>query len=142
MRVTADKGTLLIVGDPELQDRYIAELMKLEHLSLTERNPIVKILFVLRYPVQHAILWPDHTRENRAIDKGIICRLHFYGFPDKDLIACFSSYEDSLKASQEEALLRARQKGDDNTAEIIARHIRGEFAPTKRALIIYKRWEL
>ena len=141
MPVTVEIGTPLIVGDPELDELYLADYMKRESHTFTERNPIVIIRFVLRYPVQHAILWTDIPHENRAIDEGVICRLPFVRFASTDDVSRFSSYADSLKQAQDERLNRARQEGDESTAEIILRHMRGEYK-RQRQLISYKRWEL
>lgn len=141
MLATAERGTPLIVGDADLQDRYIADLMKVERVPLTERNPIVKVRFVLCYPIQHAIIWTDIPHENAPVDDGIICRLQFFGFPDADQLARFATYAESLKAAQEEALQRAAQSGDRITEEIILRHMRGEYSK-RRFLTTYKRWEI
>lgn len=142
MPATAELGDLLIVGDPELDDRYIAVLMKLEeHVSLEERSPVVQVLFVLRYPMQRAILWTDKPYENPAVGEGVICRLSFFRAATVEEVRRFGSYAESLKAAQEEKLLQARREGDESTAEIILRHMRGEYA-RKRVLLTYKRWEI
>ena len=109
----------VIVGDSELEDRYIADLESSEIFE--NRNPIVKVRFVLRYPIQHAIIWTDVPRENSPIQEGVICRLNFYGVATPEEVNRFRTYADSLKAAQEDALQRARQAGDDRTAEIILR---------------------
>lgn len=142
MPATAKLGDPLIVGDPELGDRYIAVLMKLEeHVSLEERSPVVQVLFVLRYPMQRAILWTDEPYENPAVGEGVICRLSFFRTATAEEVRRFGSYAESLKAAQEEKLLQARREGDESTAEIILRHMRGEYA-RKRILLTYKRWEI
>lgn len=141
MPVTAEIGTALIVGDEELEDRYIADLMALEGVSFAERNPIVKVRFVLRYPMQHAICWNDVACENRAVDNGVICRLRFYGIASAEQLDRFGSYEESLAAALEERLLQARRDGDSMTEEIILRHIGGEYRRS-RILTTYKEYEI
>lgn len=141
MPATANLGDPLIVGDPELDDRYIAELMLLEeHANIEERNPVVKVLFVLRYPMQHAILWTDKPYENPAVGEGVICRLSFFRAATDDEVRRFGSYAESLRAAQEARLLQARREGDESTEQIILRHMRGEYA-RKRAILTFKRWE-
>lgn len=138
---TAEIGTPLIVGDPELDDRYIADLMKTEHYDLTEISPVVLVRFVLRYPIQHAILWKDNIHENAPVEEGRICRLQFFGFAVDAELTRFKTYAESLKAAQEEALRRAIQVNDPETEAILRRHMRGEYG-RPRVLISYKRWEI
>lgn len=136
-----DVGSALIVGDKDLEDLYVADLMKVESFSMQVRNPVVKIRFVLRYPIQHAILWTDIPLENKAIDEGVICRLNFIRIASPADTARFGSYAESLKAAQSERLIQARRNSDDKTAEIILRHMRGEYQ-RQRVLITYKEWEI
>lgn len=71
MHATAETITL-IVGDDDLQDRYIADLVKVDHCFRDkEANPIVKIRFILRYPIQHAIIWPDVPKDNAPVGEGV-----------------------------------------------------------------------
>lgn len=137
MPATVERGTPLIVGDEELDDRYIADLITNESVPMTQRNPIVKVRFVLRYPIQHAILWPDVPCENRAVDNGLVCRLHFFAVATAEDMQRFTSYADSLKAAQEERLRQALRDGDHNTAEIIQRHLNGEYHRA-RVLRVYR----
>ena len=141
MPATVKVGTPLIVGDRELEEQYVGDLVKAQDKDLFALNPIVQVRFVLRYPIQHAIIWTDVPRENSPIQEGVICRLNFYGVATPEEVNRFRTYADSLKAAQEDALQRARQAGDDRTAEIILRHMRGEMKNT-RVLIALKRWEI
>lgn len=140
MPATVKVGTPLIVGDNDLEEEYVADLMKEEKNNPTI-NPIVKLRFVLRYPIQHAVIWKDVPNENRAIDEGIICRLRFFRIASAEEVSRFSSYAESLKAAQEDALQKAMQNGDTSTAEIILRHLRGEYQ-RQRVLITFRRWEI
>lgn len=137
MPATVEKGTPLIVGDTELDDRYIADLITNESVPMTQRNPIVKVRFVLRYPIQHAIIWPDVPCENRAVDNGLVCRLQFFGLATAEDLQRFATYEDSLKAAQEERLRQAIREDDHNTAEIILRHMNGDYR-RRRVLRVYR----
>ena len=142
MPVTAELGEPLIVGDPEFEDLYIADLMKLEpHTSIDRRNPIVLVRFVLRCPIQHAILWTDVPLDVPAVQEGVICRLHYFRKASAEDLRRFNSYTESLTAAQEERLEQARREGDQNTVNIILHHQRGEYTRT-RVLLTYRRWEL
>lgn len=132
---------LYIVGDTDLDDRYIAELMPGFRRSLFASNIIVRIRFVLRYPIQHAIIWPDVPRENAPLREGLICLLTPFRKATKEEIARFATYEESLNAARWAALVQARQQGDRNTEEILIRHMRGEIAD-KRVLMTFREWEL
>lgn len=138
---TVDVGSALIVGDKDLEDLYVADLMKVESFGMQARNPVVKIRFVLRYPIQHAILWTDIPLDNKAVDEGVICRLNFIRIASPADITMFGSYAESLRAAQNERLIQARRNNDDKTAEIILRHMRGEYQ-RPRVLITYKEWEI
>lgn len=129
----------VIVGDDDLEDRYIADLVSTEIFE--NRNPIVKVRFVLRYPIQHAILWQDVTNEHRAIDEGLLCRLHVYGPAPDDQLCRFSSYDDSLKQAQKKALLLSIRYGRAKETEIILRHLRGDYQ-RRRYVISFGRWEI
>lgn len=142
MPATVKVGTALIVGDADLEDRYVADLMKQQGKDLYTLNPIVQVRFILRYPIQHAIIWKDVVCENRPIQEGVICRLNFFSVATTEEVNRFRTYEESLKAAQEDALQRAYQTGDNRTAEIILRHMRGEYNQKPRVLIALKRWEI
>lgn len=131
--------TPVIVGDDDLEDRYIAELISTELFE--NYNPIVKVRFVLRYPIQHAILWKDVANENRTVDEGLLCRLRVYGPAPKELLSRFSSYADSLKQAQKKALLLSIRYGRTKETEIILRHLNGDYKG-RRYVISFGRWEL
>lgn len=133
-----ERGTPLIVGDDDLQDRYIADLMKSDEGGLFHRNPIVKIRFVLRYPIQHAVLWQDVPKENAPVAQGAICRLTVYEAADAALIARFHSYDQSLRDALQDAFRRAQT---DAEREILLRHMRGEVK-ARRVLLYYKEREI
>lgn len=132
-------GIPVIVGDSDLEDRYIADLESSEIFE--NRNPIVKVRFVLRYPIQHAICWKDVVNEHKAIDEGLLCRLRVYGAATPEQLARFSSYDDSLKQAQKKALLLSIRYGRTKETEIILRHLRGDYKG-RRYVISFGRWEL
>ncbi len=133
------KGIPVIVGDEDLEDRYIADLESSEIFE--NRNPIVKVRFVLRYPIQHAICWKDVINEHRPIDEGLLCRLHLYGVASPEQLARFGSYADSLKQAQKRALLLSIRYGRTKETEIILRHLNGDYKG-RRYVISFGRWEL
>lgn len=119
---------LILAGDPDLNDLYLCELVKpADHLT---PNPLVRVLRILRYPIQHAILLPDVLNENAPIPEGAVCRLA--AMEGNRQQAAGNSYEESLRLAQEEYLRRA----PPGEAEIVRRHLRGEYG--KKRMVIGK----
>ena len=127
------KNELILAGDPDLEDLYLCEVVKpADHLA---HNPLVRVLRILRYPIQHAIMLPDVVNENAPIEAGTVCRLEETGNRDQgiDVEQLLSlTYAESQRLSAEEYLRRA----PPGEAEIVRRHLRGEYG--KRRVVIGK----
>ena len=127
------KNELILAGDPDLEDLYLCEVVKpADHLT---PNPLVKVLRILRYPIQHAIMLPDVVNENVPIEAGTVCRLEETGNRDQgiDVEQLLSlTYAESQRLSAEEYLRRA----PPGEAEIVRRHLRGEYG--KKRIVIGK----
>lgn len=124
---------LITAGDPDLEDLYLCEIVRpADHLT---PNPLVKVLRILRYPIQHAIMLPDVVNENVPIAAGTVCRLEGIGNRDQgiDVEQLLSlTYAESQRLSAEEYLRRA----PPGEAEIVRRHMRGEYR--KKRIVISK----
>lgn len=122
------KNELILAGDPDLEDLYLCEVVKpADHLT---PNPLVRVLRILRYPIQHAIMHPEDPNENVPIAAGTVCRLtEMEGSRQQ---AAGNSYEESLRLAQEEYLRRA----PPGEAEIVRRHLRGEYG--KKRVVVGK----
>lgn len=118
----------IVAGDPDLEDLYLCEIVKpADHLAA---NPLVRVLRIIRYPIQHAIMLPDVVNENVPIAAGTVCRLtEMEGSRQQ---AAGNSYEESLRLAQEEYLRRA----PPGEAEIVRRHLRGEYG--KKRVVVGK----
>ena len=127
------KSELIAAGDPDLGDLYLCEIVQAaDHLT---PNPLVRILRVVRYPIQHAVLLPDVVNENAPIPEGTVCRLEEIGNRDQgiDVEQLLSlTYAESQRLSAEEYLRRA----PPGEAEIVRRHLRGEYG--KKRIVIGK----
>ena len=132
-------GTPVIVGDTEIEEEYVADFIK--HDGTMAVNPFVEIRFVLRYPMQHAIIWPEVPCENLPIAEGVICCLPMIRAATLEEVNRFGSYAESLKAAQEQRLFQARREHDSSTVEIILRHMRGEYRRSRYVMAL-KRWEI
>ena len=123
---TSDR--LILAGDPDLEDIYLCEIVRpADHLA---PNPLVRVLRVLRYPIQHAIMLPDVVNENAPIPEGTVCRLTALGEASSEGLAL--TYAESQRLSAEEYLRRA----PPGEAEIVRRHLRGEYG--KKRVVVGK----
>lgn len=127
---------LILAGDPDLEDLYLCEVVKpADHLA---PNPLVRVLRVIRYPVQHAVLLPDVVNENTPIPEGTVCRLTALEAPHPPLrgeglaSGLAVTYADSLRQAQEEYISRAPPEEQ----LIVRRHMRGIYG--KKRVVIGK----
>ena len=126
------KNELILAGDPDLEDLYLCEVVKpADHLT---QNPLVRVLRILRYPIQHAITLPDVVNENAPIPEGTVCRLtEAVGSREQvtDTEQLLSlTYAESQRLSANEYLRRA----PPGEAEIVRRHLRGEYGKKRVVL--------
>lgn len=122
---------LITAGDPDLEDLYLCEIVRpADHLT---PNPLVRVLRILRYPIQHAIMHPEDPNENVPIPEGTVCRLQALGNRQEALEKLLSlTYAESLRKSAEEYMAHA----PPDEQEIVRRHMRGEFR--KKRIVISK----
>ena len=123
------KNELILAGDPDLEDLYLCEVVKpADHLT---PNPLVRVLRILRYPIQHAIMLPDVVNENVPVPAGTVCRLtETEAGGHEELLSL--TYAESQRLSAEEYLRRA----PPGEAEIVRRHLRGEYG--KKRVVVGK----
>lgn len=69
------KGEIVVVGDPDLRDMYCAEVVRGGEEN--KRNILVRILYMIRYPIQHSIIYKDRANENPPFQEGQAVRLRF-----------------------------------------------------------------
>lgn len=115
------ENNLVIAGDGELQEEYLAALIDGDQPGV---NPIVRVILILRYPIQHAIYWPDAVCENSPIRAGLVCRLPLLRMATPEEAGLYSDYPESLAAAQRAALEAAKTDGE---REIITRHMAGDY---------------
>ena len=136
---------LLVCGRSDLNEEYLCELIDVgRHGHAGTVSPIVRVLAVLRYPIQHAIYYPDIASEVPPVPGGCVCRLPYLreAGPHAALAAGGKSLDSiwraSAAAAQREYLTRCESAAE---REIIARHMAGEYAQ-RRSLRTYKEWEI
>ena len=69
------KGEIVVVSDPDLRDIYCARVIRSDEENV--RNLLVKIIYMIRYPIQHSIVYPDRANENPPFLAGQVVRLKF-----------------------------------------------------------------
>lgn len=126
---------LVIVGRDDLSEEYLARLID---NSLPGVNPLVCVILILRYPIQHAIYWPDVANENPPIPAGCVCRLPFLRTATPEEAGLYSGYPESLEAAQRAAMAEAKT---DEERAIIRRHMTNGYGP-RRSLQTYAPWEV
>ena len=122
-------GSIVTVYDPDLQDMYIAEVLK-DNPMEQSINTLVKILWIVRYPLQHAVLCPSVANENLPIFGGTVCRLRFYHYASDYMIP----YDESLRDALNDAITAAQEAGRKDILEILYRHKRGEYKGKRSVL--------
>lgn len=142
------KGEIIIAHDPDIRDMYCCEVVRGDEEN--KRNLLCRVLYMVNYPIQHAILDGSVPNENPPIPKDAVCRLAFVRrVLTQD--ASYRGYEDSVKRCFEEYAKRRRylresikdtppalRHGvacpDEREMEILERHERGEYRG-KRSII-------
>ena len=130
-------GEMVIVRDEDIGDEYLARVAQEIMPGTQATNPIVEVLRILRYPMQHSVLYPEIPDEHPPIRAGTLCRMPVARAP------CGADLRhDSWEASLAEALADAlgKTKSEEEQA-ILRRHADGCFRG-RRAILTYKRWEL
>lgn len=130
-------GEVVIVHDPDLKDAYCARVMETE--NETRRNILVKVLYMVRYPIQHAVIWPDYASENAPIPEGCVCRMSFLrrGEPGEESAETYqSAFDRCLTAYVEDVTERLRTglPCDPRELDILQRHREREFRRQRTVL--------
>ena len=148
------KGAYIIVGDSDLRDMYIAECLETnrnEHVV----NTLVRVLYMLRYPIQHAIIHTDVAHENPPFTPDVPCKLKFIGHAGRHDIAmaqdigydasfakahavALEAVENRVRLSQERPGNR-HIKTDPEELNILVRHGQGDIKGARSCLVRMKR---
>jgi hypothetical protein len=116
------QGEFVIVQDADRGDRYCAQAVK-DEADEAKIHPLVRVLYLLRYPIQHAILWPDVPNENPPLACGALARLAFVRRCARGEETLFG-YEGAFCAALTAAYART---GSAAERAILHRHREGRF---------------
>lgn len=128
------KGTPVIATDPDLMDVYNAILAE-DWNRGTGRLPACRIQTMIRYPIQHAIAWPEIANDNPPLEEGKVYRLRVVSVREGDSVS--RDYASSVSLAREIALRYARQNRMRDREKILLQHEKGNFSrPRRSALMI------
>lgn len=133
------KGELIVARDPDLEDMYCCEVVRGDEENT--RNILCRVLFMIHYPIQHAILDGSVPNENPPLAYGAVARLKFVhreiytgGIKDYDtsFAQCLSEYRKRREFLYEEGAkvpegCRRFRQPDAREFEILDRHEKREF---------------
>lgn len=113
---TMDKGTLCLAGNEEIQSLYLVELLEnYEHTNI--KNPLCKILRVVSYPNQTAIMDETIVHEHSPLAENAIERLDVdYTIVSEECSQALlsTSYNTSLQNALLQCIDRYKDKYDAN----------------------------
>lgn len=138
------KGEIVVVNDPDLRDMYCAEVVRGDEENI--RNILVRILYLIRYPIQHSIINKDCANENPPYAANQVVRLRFVrraGSGDEKAYTYDAAFDKCLKEYHEARLAcykadegkpdaLKRYHVDRKELEILERHMKRQFGK-KRA---------
>lgn len=72
------RGEVVVCTDPDIRDQYIGVTLNDEAYE-GSRTLRVRVLDILQYPIQHAVMHPDIASENPPLLPNAVARLRFLG---------------------------------------------------------------
>lgn len=129
---------LVAAWEPEHGDIYLAELIDASARGHDPApNPIVRILTIIKYPMQRAITDERVPHETPPLGEGTLCRLPV--LPSIPAGAeLYFPYEKGLELALDTALREARS---DEERAILQRHKEGSVRG-KRAVLFLHEWQI
>lgn len=128
---------LVVAGSEEIGDRYLcARIREAHRVTRPEMLPAVRLLRMLRWPDQRAILWPDVPNENDPLPGGAAARLRVYrpaGEGERARLILDCDWAASLRRCGLEALRAARSARE---REIIALQLAGRRCGRRSTMIL------
>lgn len=123
---------LLIAGMVETGEEYLCQLLDYDARGHDPPpSPIVRVLAVLRWPRQRAIMHPENACEIPPLPTGMICRLPALRAlgPREAALALGDGFP--AGRALDEAIQNA---GSDGERQILLRHRAGEISDAQRAV--------
>lgn len=115
-------GQPIIVRDTGRLDVYCATVAQAQ-ADECRPNPLVRIVYIIQYPIQHALMWPDMPNENPPLKAGELARLTFVRRCEAGEEARHS-YKDALHMAQASALAGVASEAE---RAILHRHLAGQY---------------
>lgn len=129
-------GSLVVVFNDDLKESYIAELLEDLPARHLRCNPLVQILWMLRYPIQTAIMYGQILSENPPLEEGTrlrmacVCRWPVPWLPGEN-------YADSVAEARKAYAQEAAQHDRQDILQLLSAHAQGIYQ-RKRTLPPYR----
>lgn len=128
----------MIAGVKEHGEKYLCEVIDAAGRGHEPTpDPVVRVLAVIRYPDQRAILWPDVATEVPPLTAGCVCRLPILE-DDPSAFEGGLDADSALAAALEKAIREAATCAE---RKILLRHAAGETRGG-RAVKTLRPWEI
>ena len=128
---------LIVIHSPEIRDEYLAAWVGLIGRGYApETLPASRILRMLRYPLQRAVIWPDVVNENDPLPGGAVVRLPILReatAEDRAALERWADYPASVRAAALDALSGDLPAGE---RRLIALELAGMRRRTRAVLIL------
>lgn len=99
---------LIVIWSPEIRDEYLAAWVGLIGRGYApETLPASRVLRLLRYPMQRAVVWPDVPSPNDPLPAGAVVRLPILreaDAADREALTRWADYAASVRAGAVAAL--------------------------------------
>ena len=134
---------LAVVGERFCGEEYLGEIIDRQlHGHGAELSPVSRILRMLRYPDQRAIIWPDVLCEMPPLREGEFVRLPVIRQPlmaDLSALDWFADYAASVRSAAMAAMARART---EEQRMMIALQMAGRQPRRVRSVYVLTRLEV
>ena len=143
-----NKGELIVAWDPDLRDMYGCEVVRGDEEN--KRNILCRVLYMIQYPIQHAVIDGSVANENPPLAYGQVARLKYvrrevytggimpYG---PSVEKCLRAYRDKrammygILKDVPEKCRRAKCPAPEEF-DILARHARGEYMGRRATIAV------
>jgi len=140
------KGEIIVARDPDLEDMYVCEVVRGDEENI--RNILCRVISMVHYPIQHAILDGSVPNENPPLAAGTLARLRFVrretisgGLQswETSFKKCLKEYRGRRETLYDQGLitppaLRRFDMPHEEEFAILDRHERGEFTGRRAVL--------
>ena len=128
---------LVVIRSPEIRDEYLARYLGLINPgALRETLPASRVLRVLRYPEQHAIIWPECPNENRPLPYLAVVRMPILREATPEDAGALERYRDYAASVRAAAVSALAGEIPEAERHLIRLELAGRKKRTRAVLIL------